>query len=285
MTKEISEQIELAATAEYEHQKKQDEYNKMEQTRKLRNRLQTEHEESKYRLDQLKGQHTHLLKDNKQDEELLKKEMLEKAKTDLKAEHQSRILQLQKEKQEKDNQIFVSNEMLDYIQSPENQFRVAQSEVIALRNEVRERDARIKKELETKIERHQRLSIGQAVARYSEEKKIPMGEIMNNIGDHLPSMDMPEAIKPYVVEQAINYTEEELNQRRGHIEALSQKFLHTFQQEDLDIFKTVLTRDNYLCDLGNVVDPAHLCSTSYDRLVASFEYFWHTRRGQTPIFE
>jgi hypothetical protein len=251
----------------------------------MRNRLRTEHEESKNRLDLLKGQHTHLLKDNKQDEELFKKKMLEKAKTDLKVEHQSRILQLQKEKQEKDNQIQVAESMLDYIQSPENQFRIAQSEAIALRNEVRERDALIKKELQTKIERHQRLSIRQAVAKYSEENNIDMGLVMNNIGDHINGIDVPEAIKPYVVEQAIDYTAEELNQRKTVIDALQQKFAQEFPQEDLETLKISLTRANYFNDDGGMVDPAHLCSTSYSRLIAHFEQFWDTRRRPGSLFD
>jgi hypothetical protein len=276
---EISEQVERTAAAEYNYQVLQDKYNQHEEQRRILTKTRISAQESQLRLEQLQNQLKHLERDNEVHQEELRKEMITKAKTDLMVEHQMKVLQLQKQKREKDNEMHVTDAMLDYIQSEENTTRIAQSEAIALQNEVIERDNRAKKELQTTIERHQRLSIGQAVAKYSQEYNIEMGTLMNNIEEHISGIDVPEVIKPFVVEHAIAHQKAEHTDRRATIEAIHQKCKATFGEKCFNTLMKGLRMKKFANDQDELVAPESLEEFQYNQLIGHYQHFWSTRRS------
>jgi hypothetical protein len=281
--KEISDQVEKAATAEYNYQVLQDKYNQHEEQKRLLNRTRMSAQESELKLERLKKQQTQLEADSKTNDAKLKAEMLTKAQTDLKVEHQAKLVQLQRQKRDKDNELHVADQMLKYVQSTEYTGRLAQSEAIALQNEVLERDKRAKQNLETQIEKHNRLHIGKAVAKYAEESGVDYGLVMNNISGHIGKIDVPETIKPFVVEQAIQYSEDEVNRRVAELTAYSNKFEQEFGEEEINDFKHALAHNDLLDSDGDIPNMYTLSQTKYDRIIGQYQVFWATRRGDKPL--
>jgi hypothetical protein len=286
-SQEITDEIERTARVQFEHQELRDEYTKIQQTKKMRDRLRVEGEEGRYRLEQLKGEHTYLMRENVNYEKQLQKEMVENAKTALLAEQRSRTLQLQKEKFEKHNQILVADAMLKHIQSPENTNRLAQSEAIALSNQKSEQEILHKKQLKTQIEQHHRTKIGQGVAKYCEENKVEIGEVMNNIVDHIDKIDVPAVVKPYVVKESIDYSHEQLKEveRRSDLLGRIDKEMKAKLSEEQQAWVNTYVDKRHYGDLGDEEDAIHRFDQGrFQALICSYNTSMKHFTGQCPGF-
>jgi hypothetical protein len=96
-------------------------------------------------------------------------------------------------------------------------------------------------------------------------------------------MEIPEVIKPYVVEMATDYTKKDMQQRITTIEALGKKFLKEFPEEDIRVFLNKLRDDNFINEHDKIVPVESMCQNRFETLLGHHLQFWDSKRPDQEL--
>jgi hypothetical protein len=190
MQQQIDQEVEKAARLEIDEEKQKQERIRLQDQQNVMTSLRRDAHQKGIQLRQLQAEN-----------KLLDKEHLSGFETEVVAQHQKiaqrdieiaqrqDYLRLRRENEERQRKILEEDARIEYMSTPAFHANQKLSAAIAMENQTLQQHALEQKELHQQLRANQILESSANMARYAEEKNIPLDDVMMNISPHLDEME------------------------------------------------------------------------------------------------